>query len=67
MALVLGTVVYVLVLVFGTIASNTIGTLPPPLRLAIVIAIEITLMTYLILPWLTRRLAGWIYPESTST
>ena len=67
MAVVLGTVVYALVLVFGAIASATIGALPPPLRLAIVIAIEITLMTYLILPWLTRKLANWIYPRSTST
>lgn len=66
MALVLGTVVYVLVLVFAALASATIGGLPGPLRLAIVIAVEITLMTYLILPWITRRLAGWIYP-STAT
>lgn len=64
MALVLGTVVYVLVLIFGTLAAATIGDLPAPLRLAIVIAVEITLMTYVILPWLTRRLARWIYPRS---
>lgn len=44
------------------------GGWPTPLRLAIVIAVEITLMTYLILPRLTRRLARWIYPRSiTST
>jgi hypothetical protein len=67
MALVLGTVVYVLVLVFGTIAAATIGALPVPLRLALVIAVEIALMTYIILPWITRRLAGWIYPSSTVT
>lgn len=62
MALVLGTVVYVLVLVFGAIAIATIGRLPFPLRLAIIIAVEITLMTYVLLPWITRRLARWIYP-----
>jgi len=65
MALVLGTVVYVLVLIFGALAATTIGTLPSPIRLAIVIAVEIALMTYLILPWITRRLAGWIYPTRT--
>lgn len=64
MALLLGTVVYVLVLVFGTIAAATLGGLPSPLRLAIVIAVEITLMTYVLLPYLTRRLARWIYPTT---
>lgn len=61
MALLLGTVVYVLVLVFGTIASMLIGNVPYPIRLAIVIAIEIVLMTYFLLPYLTRRLARFIY------
>lgn len=65
MALVLGTVVYVLVLVFGAIAAATIGGLPFPIRLAVVIAVEITLMTYAILPWITRRLAPWIYPTTS--
>ena len=65
MALLLGLVVYVLVLVFGAIAGAVLGDLAFPLRLAIVIAIEITLMTYVLLPWLTRRLARWIYPTGT--
>ncbi|MEP1126512.1 MAG: antibiotic biosynthesis monooxygenase [Ilumatobacter sp.] len=62
MALLIGAVVYVLVLVFGALATAFIGDWPTPLRLAIVIAIEITLMTYVLLPWLTKRLATWIYP-----
>lgn len=66
MALVLGTVVYLLVLVFGFVAGLVLGEVPYPVRLAIVIAVEIVLMTYLILPWLTRRLAGWIYPSTTT-
>lgn len=65
MAFLLGLVVYVLVLAFGSAASALIGGLPSPLRLAIVIAVEITLMTYIILPWLTRRLATWIYPTTS--
>ncbi|MEM9562809.1 MAG: antibiotic biosynthesis monooxygenase [Actinomycetota bacterium] len=64
MALLLGLVVYALVLVFGAVAAATIGWLPFPVRLALVIAVEITLMTYVILPWLTRRLARWIYPTA---
>ncbi len=62
MALVLGVVVYVLVLVFGAVAVRILGDWPGPLRLAAVIAVEIVLMTYLILPRITRALAGWIYP-----
>ena len=64
MALLLGLVVYALVLVFGAVAAATIGGLPFAVRLAVVIAVEITLMTYVILPWLTRRLARWIYPSA---
>ena len=65
MAVVLGVVVYVLVLAFGAVASALLGDLAFPLRLAIVIAVEITLMTYVILPRVTRYLASWIYPTST--
>ncbi len=66
MALLLGTVVYLLVLGFGAVATKLLGSWPFPLRLIAVIAVEITLMTYLILPWLTRRLARWIYPTTTT-
>lgn len=65
MALVLGCVVYLLVLVFGAVASALLGSWPLPLRLAVVIAVEIVVMTYLLLPWLTTRLARWIFPRST--
>ena len=65
MAVVLGVVVYALVLVFGSLAAATIGDVPFALRLAIVIAVEITLMTYVILPWITARFRNWIYPRST--
>lgn len=61
MALVLGVVVYLLVLVFGAVTTALLDGWPPPLRLALVIAVEIALMTYVLLPWLTRRLARWIF------
>ena len=66
MALLIGVVVYLLVLAFGRIAATIIGGWPSPLRLALVIAVEITLMTYVLLPWLTRRLARWIFPTTRS-
>ena len=67
MALVLGVVVYLLVLVFGAVAELLIGDVPTALRLAVVIAVEIALMTYLILPFLTRRLASWIFPRQVQS
>ena len=48
MALLIGTVVYVLVLVFGVLATAFIGGWPSPLRLAIVIPT----MLYIEHPWL---------------
>lgn len=63
MAVVVGSVVYLLVLVFGTLAATLLDGWPMPLRLAVVIVVEITLMTYVLLPWLTRRLARWIFPR----
>lgn len=64
MALVLGIVVYLLVLAFGTVASAIAADVPSPIRLFVVIAVEIVLMTYVILPTITRRLARWIYPTT---
>jgi uncharacterized protein len=64
MALLLGIVVYLLVLLFGRIAAAVIPGWPYPLRLGVVIAVEILLMTYALLPFLTRRLARWISPSN---
>ncbi|MEM9606367.1 MAG: hypothetical protein AAGA99_03025 [Actinomycetota bacterium] len=66
MAVVLGLSVYVMVLVFGSIAGAVMGDVPAPIRLAIVIAVEIAIMTYLLLPWLTRKLSRWIYPSTVT-
>lgn len=65
MALLLTSVVYLLVLGIGTAAAAVIGdAIPTPLRLLAVITVEVFLMTYLILPRLTRLLSRWIYPTS---
>ena len=34
-----------------------------PLRLSATTAIEVVLMTWWLMPWITRRLAAWIYPQ----
>lgn len=64
MALVMIAVVYGLVLSIGTLVAMVLGDAPMPLRLLVTITIEVFLMTYLIMPRLTRLLARWIYPST---
>jgi hypothetical protein len=67
MALVMIAVVFTLVLVIGTAVNTAFALLPfvtpYPLRLLVTITIEVVLMTWWVMPWITRRLAGWIYPS----
>jgi hypothetical protein len=66
MALVMIAVVFTLVLVIGTAVNAAFALLPfdtpYPLRLLFTITIEVLLMTYWLMPQITRRLARWIYP-----
>ena len=64
MSLVMVAVVYGLVLSIGNVVGFTLATAPPPLRLLITIVIEVFLMTYVLMPRLTRWLARWIYPRT---
>lgn len=65
MALVMTLVVFSLVLVIGSAVNTAFAALPfvtpYPLRLLITITIEVILMTWWVMPWITRRLATWIY------
>ena len=67
MALVMIAVVYGLVLSIGSLVAWVLGAAPVPLRLLITIVIEVFLMTYVLMPRLTRWLARWIYPSSKVT
>lgn len=66
MALLMIVVVFSLVLIIGTGVNAATAWLPfevpYPLRLLLTITIEVLLMTYWLMPQLTRRLAPWIYP-----
>lgn len=66
MALLMVAVVFSLVLLIGSLVNAAFAILPfatpYPLRLLVTIAIEVVLMTWWLMPWLTRRLAFWIYP-----
>lgn len=63
MALVMIAVVYVLVLSLGQLVARVLNGAPFALRLLCTIVIEVFLMTYVIMPRLTRWLAPWIYPK----
>lgn len=63
MALLLGLVVYALVLTIGGAVAALLPGWPAPVRLALTIAIEVVLMTWWLMPRLTRALAPWIYPR----
>lgn len=64
MALVMIAVVYGLVLSIGQLVALAAGGLPMQVRLLVTITLEVFLMTYLIMPRLTRWLARWIYPTA---
>lgn len=67
MALVMIAVVYGLVLSIGGLVAAVMASAPMPARLFVTIAIEVFLMTYVIMPRLTRALARWIYPRTRAT
>ena len=67
MALLLIAVVYGLVLSIGQMVALVLSSAPFQLRLLVTITIEVFVMTYLLMPRLTRWLARWIYPASPKT
>ncbi|MFV8753136.1 antibiotic biosynthesis monooxygenase [Nannocystaceae bacterium ST9] len=66
MALLLIVVVYLLVLSIGQLVGLVLADVGMPIRLLVTIVIEVFVMTYLLMPRLTRWLAKWIYPRVTS-
>lgn len=63
MALVMIAVVYGLVFSIGSLVAAVLSTAPTPLRLLVTITIEVFLMTYVLMPRLTKALASFIYPK----
>jgi antibiotic biosynthesis monooxygenase (ABM) superfamily enzyme len=64
MALVMIAVVFGLVLSIGQLVAIVAVEVPSYIRLFVTISIEIFLMTYVLMPRITRLLAKWIYPFS---
>jgi uncharacterized protein len=67
MALVLIGVVFVLVLLLNLILGPVMTGWPLPLRILLTVALQVLLMTYVIMPRLTRALARFIYPSIQTT
>lgn len=67
MAAVMIVVVYGLVLSLGKLVGLVLSDLPAPARLLVTIVVEVLLMTYVLMPRLTRWLARWIYPRRASS
>lgn len=63
MALVMIAVVYGLVLSIGQLVGLALAGAPAAVRLLLTITLEVFLMTYVLMPRLTRWLARWIYPR----
>jgi antibiotic biosynthesis monooxygenase (ABM) superfamily enzyme len=66
MALVLVAVVFVLVLFLNLTIGPVMTGWPLPLRVFVAVAIQVALMTYVIMPRLTPRIARFIYPKTTT-
>jgi uncharacterized protein len=57
-------VVFGLVLSIGQVVGMVAAEVPLYIRLFVTISIEIFLMTYVLMPRITKLLAKWIYPSS---
>ena len=62
MALLTWITIFPLITAIVVVIGPLIDTLPLALRLAITTAIAVPLMTWVVLPQVTRLLRGWLYP-----
>ena len=63
MALVLIVVVFMLVLAMNLIFESVLAEFPMIVRIALVVIVQVMLMTYVIMPQVTRLIQPWLYSE----
>jgi uncharacterized protein len=63
MMLIVMVAVYLLILGIGPVVGWVVGGAPYPLRLLLTVAVEVPLLTYVIMPWITRTFASWLFPK----
>jgi len=61
MALTLMVVVFVMLSVLRWLLAPVIGGLPSLLQLLVVVVVQVLLLTYVVMPQVTRLLKGWLY------
>lgn len=61
MAIVLIVVVFVLVLAISYLLGPYMQSLPLPVRVLILVTLQVLLMTYVVMPRVTRLLKNWLY------
>jgi len=64
MALVMILVVFTMILILSTAIGALTPGWPQPMRLLLTVCIQVTLMTYIVMPWLTPRIARFVYPST---
>ncbi|GIH97653.1 hypothetical protein ACFFMN_43170 [Planobispora siamensis] len=52
--------IYPVIIALAALTEPVLGHLPAPLRLAVVIPVAVAVMTWLVMPFLTRRCAAWL-------
>lgn len=67
MALLTILALYPSLLVLSTILSYLLGDWPRPLLLFINVLILVPIMTYYIMPWMTRGFRSWLYPKDAAS
>ena len=63
MALVLLVVVFVLVLAIGLVVGPFVDSWPPVARIFLTVFLQVMLMTYIVMPQVTRLLKTWLFNE----
>lgn len=65
MSVLLVAIVYSLITTISALVGPYLGGLPPSLRMLVVVALQVILMTYVVMPRVTRWLVRWLYPAAT--
>ena len=62
MALVISVAIFILALVINLLFGPLLNSLNFVARVAILAVSQVALLTYVVMPWVTRLLKGWLYP-----
>lgn len=65
MTLVICVIVYALTLVLARGLGALLGDVPLAVRAVPSVVIQVVLMTYVIMPWVTRTFERWLFPKKT--